>query len=156
MNQLMRFRRPESPAWPNFGRWSELRSEIDRLFGAPLSELAEASQFLSGWSPAMDVNEDKDNVYVRVELPGMKKEDIDVSLHDNALTLSGERRSETKQEESQVYRSERFFGRFQRTVSLPAPVNPEKVKAQYRDGILSVTLAKTEESKPKQIDVKVG
>jgi len=156
MNQLMRFRRPEMSVWPNFGRWSELRNEIDRLFGTPLSELAQASQFLSGWAPAMDVHEDKDNVYVRVEVPGMKKEDIDVSLHDGTLTISGERKNETKHEGAEVYRAERFFGRFQRTITLPSPVDSDKVKAQYRDGVLSVTLAKTEESKPKQIDVKVG
>jgi HSP20 family protein len=111
---------------------------------------------LSGWTPALDVHEDKDNFIVRVELPGMKREDIDVSLHDGALSISGERKTEKKYEEAEVYRTERFFGKFQRTVTLPVPVAPDKVKAQYKDGILTVTLPKTEEAKPKQIDVNVG
>jgi HSP20 family protein len=104
----------------------------------------------------MDVHEDKDNVYVKVELPGMKKEDIEVSMHEGNLSISGERRNEREQKEAESYRSERFFGRFQRTVALPSPVAAEKVKAQYKDGILSILLPKTEEAKPKQIDVNVS
>ena len=86
----------------------------------------------------------------------MKKEDIDVSLHDDSLSISGERKSETKAEDAGVCRSERFFGRFQRAVTLPAPVAADKVKAQYKDGILTITLPKTEEAKPKQIDVSIN
>jgi HSP20 family protein len=86
----------------------------------------------------------------------MKKEDIDVSLHDGSLSISGERKSEEKVDEGEVYRSERFFGRFQRTVALPAAVDAGKIKAQYQDGVLTVTLPKAEEAKPKQIDVQVN
>jgi HSP20 family protein len=142
--------------WSGFGRLTDLRDEIDRLFEAPLSELARSSQILSGWTPAMDVYEDKDNVYLRAELPGMRKEDIDLSLHEGSLSISGERKSEENFENAEVYRAERFFGRFQRTVSLPTPVATDKVKAQYRDGILTVTLPKAEEAKPKHIDVNVS
>lgn len=155
MSNLTRWQRPDV-AWPGFGGLSDLRNEIDRLFEAPLAQLAHASQLLSGWTPAIDLHEDKDNVYVNVELPGMKKEEIDVSLHDGALSISGERRSEHKQEEAEVYRSERFFGRFQRTVEIPSPVAADKVKAEYKDGILCVTLPKTEEAKPKHIDVNIS
>ena len=153
---VIRWQRPELSTWPGVGRLSSLRDEIDRLFEEPLTELARASQLLSGWTPALDMHEDKDNVVVRAELPGMKKEDIDVSLHDGSLSISGERKSEEKFENAEVYRSERFFGRFQRTVTLPAPVAADKIKAQYKDGILTVTLPKTEEAKPKQIDVQVS
>jgi HSP20 family protein len=121
-----------------------------------LAELARGSRLLSGWTPALDVFEDKDNIFVRVELPGMKREDIEVSLHEGTVSISGERKSESKYEEADVHRSERFFGRFQRTIALSAPVAAEKVKAQYKDGILTVTLPKTEEAKPKVIDVKVN
>ena len=114
------------------------------------------SQLLSGWTPALDIHEDKDNFIVRAELPGMKREEIDVSLHDGALSISGERKVEQKFEEAEVYRTERFFGKFQRTVSLPAAVAADKVKAQYKDGVLTITLPKTEEAKPKQIDVNVN
>ncbi len=155
MNSLMRWQRPEV-AWPGFGRLTDLRDEIDRLFDAPLLELARTSQLLSGWTPPLDLSEDKDNVYVRIELPGMRKEDIDLSLHEGSLSISGERQHEEKHKDAEVYRAERFYGRFQRTITLPAPVVVEKVKAHYQDGILSVTLPKAEEAKPKQINVNVG
>jgi HSP20 family protein len=138
--------------WPTLGRLTDLRDEIDRFFEAPLSR---TSEFL-GWSPAFDVYEEKDNYVIKAELPGMKKEDISVSLHDGDLIISGERKSETKSEGTEVYRAERFFGKFQRSVSLPKTVAANNVKAEYKDGILTVTLPKSEEAKPKQIQVNVG
>jgi HSP20 family protein len=155
MNSLTRWQRPEVSTWPGFGRLTDLREEIDRLFESPLAELARTSRLLSGWTPALDIYEDKDNLFVKVELPGMKREDIDVSLHEGSLSISGERKSEQKHEDADVYRAERFFGRFQRTVTLPTPVAADKVKAQYKDGILTIALPKTEEAKPKHIDVNV-
>jgi HSP20 family protein len=156
MNSLTRWQRPELSTWPGFGRLTDIRDEIDRLFESPLTEWAHTSNLLSGWTPALDLYEDKDNLFVKMELPGMKREDIDVSLHEGSLSISGERKSEQKHETADVYRAERFFGRFQRTVALPTPVAADKVKAQYKDGILTVTLPKTEEAKPKQIDVNVS
>ena len=153
---LTRWQRPELSIWPNFGRLTSLRDEIDRLFDAPLAELARTSQLLSGWTPALDLHEDKDTLTVKVELPGMKKEDIEISLHDGSLSISGERKSEKKFEDAEVYRAERFVGRFQRTVTLPAPVAADKTKAEYRDGVLTITLPKTEEAKPKQISVQAS
>lgn len=153
---VIKWQRPTLATWPTFGRLSELRNEIDRLFESPLSELTGTSQLLSGWTPALDVYEEKDNFIVKAELPGMKKEEIEVSFHDGSLSLSGERKSETKHEDAEVYRAERFFGRFQRTVSLPAAVAADKIKAAYKDGVLTVTLPKTEEAKPKQIDVSIS
>src|ERR1043166_9429262 len=155
MNSLTRWQRPELSTW-RFGRLTDLRDEIDRLFQAPLTELARTSQLLSGWTPALDMYEDKDNVYVRAELPGMRKDEIDLSLHDGSLSISGERKHEGQFKDVEVYRSERFFGRFQRTVTLPTPVAAANVKAQYKDGILTVTLPKAEEAKPKHIDVSVS
>ncbi len=152
--KLIQYQRPEL-AWPGFGQWSNLRDELDRLFESPWTGLARTSQLLSGWTPALDVYEDKENFIVKAELPGMKKEEIDVSLHDDSLSISGERKSETKAEDGELCRAERFFGRFQRSVTLPAPVAADKVKAQYQDGILTITLPKTEEAKPKRIDVSV-
>jgi HSP20 family protein len=133
-----------------------LRDEIDRLFEAPLAEFARHQNVFGGWAPALDVYEQKDNVIVRAELPGMKKEDIELSLHDNTLTISGERKQEETHKEAETYRSERFFGRFQRMVTLPTQVAQDKIKAQYKDGVLTVTLPKAEEAKPKHIDVHVS
>ncbi len=153
---LTRWQRPELSVWPGFGRLSDLRDEIDRLFETPLAALTRTSQLLGGWAPAFDMHEDKDNIVVKVEVPGMKKEDIDISLHDGSLSIAGERKTEQKVEDTEVCRAERFFGRFQRTVVLPATVDADKVKAQYKDGVLTITLPKVEEAKPKQIDVQVG
>ena len=156
MNSLTRWQRPELATWSGFGRLTDLRDEIDRLFEMPLAELTRGSQMLSVWTPGIDLYEDKDNLYLKAELPGMKREQIEVSLHEGVLSISGERKSESKEQGAEVHRAERFFGRFQRTVTLPASVSPDKVKAQYKDGVLSVTLPKTEEAKPKQIDVRAS
>jgi HSP20 family protein len=153
---LLRWQKPGLAGWTSLDGLSSLRSEIDRLFEAPLTELARTSRFLSGSAPALDIYEDKDNFVVKVELPGMKKEDINLSLHDGSLSISGERKSDKKWENAEAYRTERFFGRFQRTVALPAPVAADKVNGQYKDGVLTVTLPKAEEAKPKQIDVQVN
>jgi HSP20 family protein len=149
---LTRLQRPEL-AWPGFGRLSSLREELDRLFEWPLDITRSA---LGEWVPALDVREEKDSFVVQAELPGMKREDIEVSLHEGALHISGERKVETKHEDSEIHRTERFYGKFQRSVILLTAVAADKIKAQYKDGILTVTLPKTEESKPKKIDVSVS
>ncbi len=122
---LIRYQRPET----NWGlsRMSSLRDEIDqlfdRMFQSPL-DLTRESQFMGGWVPAIDLYEDKDNLVVKAELPGMKKEDIDISLHEGQLSISGERKEEKKTESAEAYRAERFVGRFHRTFSLPTPWIP--------------------------------
>ena len=110
----------------------------------------------SGWSPALDVFDDKDRLVVKVELPGMKKEEIEISLHDGTLTVSGERKTEHETKEGQSSRSERYFGKFQRSVTLPTAVDPAKITAAYKDGVLTIDLAKAEEAKPKHIEVSVS
>jgi HSP20 family protein len=154
---IARWQRPELSYWSPFRHLSSLREEIDRLFDSPLSDMTRsAQQFLNGWMPAVDLYEDKENLYVKAELPGMKKEDIEISIHDGALTLAGERRESGNHSKAEIYRSERFLGRFQRTLTLPVAVNVEKVKANYKDGILTAVLPKAEEAKPKQIEVHVS
>jgi|SRR5208282_1671952 len=143
--KLIRYDRPEL-AWPTFGRLANLQDEIDRLFESPLM----------AWSPVLDVREDADNFVVRAELPGLKREEIEVSLHDGALVIAGERKAENVEEGVEVHRQERYYGKFQRALTLPTPVAAEKIKAQYKDGVLTVTLPKVEEAKPKQIDISVN
>ena len=130
----------------NFGRLSNLQDELDRLFESPLTH----------WAPALDVHEDKDSFVVRTELPGLKREDIEVSLHEGALLIAGERKAEAKQEGVEIHRQERYYGKFQRVLTLPTPVAADKIAAQYKDGVLTVTLPKVEEAKPKKIDVSVN
>ena len=123
---------------------------FEDFFGRPMvkTEWSEGA-----WHPSVDISENKDNLIIQAEMPGMNKEEIEISLHQGSLIISGERKEETKEEDSEASRSERFFGRFQRALELPKPVDPNKVTANYKDGILTVTLPKTEESKPKQITV---
>ena len=151
--RLMRWQRPEPSNWGALDQLSNLRHEINRLFELPFGESARESEFF-GWAPAVDLFEDKDNVVVRAELPGMKKEDIEISLHQGSVIISGERKEESESGDGETSRSERFFGRFQRALELPKPVDANKVTATYKDGVLTVKLPKTEESKPKQITVK--
>jgi len=155
--------------WQRPGLWAlspvrhvaNLRNEVDNLFNLAFARLGtttepeQTSQFLEGWYPAVDITEDKDSLSVRAELPGMKKEDIEISLHEGFLTLSGERKGEEKREGSEMYRSERWFGRFHRSINLPYAVVADQIKATYHDGILTVTLPKAEEAKPKQIPITV-
>jgi HSP20 family protein len=135
---------------------NRLRREIDRLFQDPFSLLNPTSSFFEGETPKVDVYEDQDRITVQAELPGMKKEDIDVSMHGGVLTISGERKEEQERREGETFRSERYFGRFQRAVTLPQPVDPNRIEARYKDGILTVVCQKTEEAKRKRIEVKTS
>jgi HSP20 family protein len=134
---------------------TSLREDVDNLFNLAFGRVAGSPGDLQGWVPAVDVYEDKDNLLVRAELPGMKKEEIEISLHEGVLTLSGERKAEKKEEGAETYRSERQLGRFQRSISLPCAVVADKIKATYHDGVLAVSLPKAEEAKPKQIPISV-
>jgi len=99
--------------------------------------------------------ERKNEVVLRAEVPGMSKEEINISVLGNTLTISGERKTEEEVEEDDYYCCERSYGRFQRDITLPQGVDAEKIKASYKSGVLEVVLPKTEEAKPKQIEVAV-
>jgi HSP20 family protein len=161
---LTRWQRPNlwSGSTTPTRRVATLQDDIDNLFNLAFSRFLGATadtnggaQLLGSWFPVVDVYEDKDSLVVRAEVPGMKKEDIEISLQDGFLTFSGERKEEHKQETAETYRSERVLGRFHRSISLPCQVVAEKIKATYTDGVLTVTLPKAEEAKPKQIPITV-
>ncbi len=159
---LTRWQRPDFWNLSPLRRITGLRDELDQLFGHVVDRFLETpgdgnrgTQFLGGWLPPVDIYEDKDNLTVKAEMPGMKKDDIGISLHDGYLTLSGERKQEHQYEGADPSRSERLLGRFQRTVSLPTQVNAEAITATYTDGILTVVLPKAEEAKPKQIPITI-
>jgi len=137
-------------------RWSNLRDEMNSLFeGGGWPTLTPQAQLFTGWTPALDLYQTNDDIVAVVELPGMRKEDIELSLHDGMLTISGERKDESAEGEK-TGRTERFIGKFRRSISLPTRVDANKVNATYKDGILTVTLPKAEEVKPKQIQVNVS
>ena len=155
---LIRYQTPELSAWPPLDRLMNLRDEMNRLFDLPLTgNFAQQGQLFSGWTPALDLYQTNDNVVAVVEIPGMRKEDIDISLHDGMLTIAGERTSSIVESETGegAERTERFTGKFRRSISLPTRVDAGKVSATYKDGILTVTLPKAEEAKPKKVEVNV-
>src|SRR5213080_2270186 len=113
---LIRYQSPEVMAWPSLDRWSSLRDDLNSLFELPFwSSFARQGQLFGGWSPALDLYQDTDNVVAVVELPGMRKEDIEISLHDGTLTISGERQSESTDSEKDE-RTERYVGVFRRSI----------------------------------------
>ena len=150
---LIRYQPLELAPWSALDRWSNLRDDLNSLFDMPFwSSFGRTGQLFTGWSPTLDLYESGDNVVAVVELPGMRKQDIDISLHDGTLTISGERKRESRGGEK-AERTERYVGAFRRSIALPTRVDASKVSATYKDGILKVTLPKAEEAKPKQIQV---
>ena len=128
---------------------------VDRFFhdfwNNSLSDLEEDSTV---WSPRVDVKETKDAFELLADLPGLDKKDINISLHDDVLTVKGERKSETKSEDENSYYAERTFGSFSRSFRLPHKVEQKDIRAEYKDGVLKVVLTKSEEAKPRSIDIK--
>jgi HSP20 family protein len=150
---LIRYQAPHSASWQALDRWSNLADELNSFFDMPFwSDFGRTSQLFTGWSPALDLYESGDHFVAVVELPGMRKEDIDISLHDGTLTIIGERKHESNNGET-AQRTERYVGTFRRSIALPTRVDASKVSATYQDGILKVTLPKADEAKPKQIQV---
>jgi HSP20 family protein len=143
--------------WPSLNRWANLRDDLDTLLELPFfNGNGRQTQLFTGWTPALDLYQNADNVVAVVELPGMSKDDIEISLHDGTLTIGGERKAKCESNGDSATRTERFTGKFRRTITLPTRVDANKVNATYKDGILTVTLPKAEEAKPKQIQVNVS
>jgi HSP20 family protein len=139
--------------WEPFRDMLSLRADMDRLFKSLFGEIPEEKEGF--WAPVMDIEEDNDNIMVKAEIPGMKKEDIKVSVRNNVLMISGERAQEKELKNKTYHRVERYYGKFSRTITLPSEVETDKIKASYKDGVLCVTLPKPESKRPKQIDVEI-
>src|SRR6266487_494398 len=151
---LIRYQAPELAPWSAADRWSNLRDELNSFFELPFwPSFARAGQLFTGWSLTLDLYQSNDDVIAVVELPGMRKDDIEISLHDGTLTIGGERKRESSSNGENAEHTERYIGRVRRSIALPTRVDASKVSATYRDGILTVTLPKAEEVKPKQIQV---
>jgi HSP20 family protein len=146
---------PQSEFVTSFGRLATLREEMDRLFGSAFGPIMRSPGSFHRWSPPLDVYQDKDSFTVVIDLPGLRKENIEISLREQNLTVSGKRPIEENTGEP-GFRAERFYGTFQRTVQLPTQVDPNAVKASYQNGILKLVLPKSEAAKPKQIAVSVN
>jgi HSP20 family protein len=144
-----------------FGELTTLQDRINQLFGQPLGTLwhpggIDQSLTASTFVPAVDIYEDEHNIVLTAEVPGVEEKDLDISLENAVLTISGERKMENEEKENNFHRIERSYGRFTRSFTLPPTVDENNVKAEFNNGVLKITLAKREEAKPKQIKIETG
>ena len=138
-----------------------LQSEMNRLFEGVIAPTGERgsgqmTQATRLWSPAVDVAETQHEIVLRAELPGLKPEDVDIELTGDTLTLRGERKFENEERKDNFVRVERSYGRFQRSFTLGVPVQNDQVSATYRDGVLEIHLPKSEQTRPRKVQVSVS
>ena len=141
-----------------FNELRSLQDEMNRLFSSSFTRGgSNEDQIMRGaWNPHVDIFENKDQIVLEAELPGMKAEDVEISIENNVLTLHGERKFEKKNEGDNFHRVERSYGSFTRSFTLPPTVNSENATAEFENGVLRLTLAKREEAKPRRIEIKAG
>jgi HSP20 family protein len=144
MNLVLR-----DPLWREF---NTLSSRLNRLLDTPGEE---EGDYLGSFRPVVDIYDDGNEVVIHAELPGIKKEDIDVRVENNVLTLRGKKDRKEEVKEDGYYRTERVYGQFSRSFSLPNTVDLAKINAEYKDGVLTLKVPKAETAKPRQIEVKV-
>jgi HSP20 family protein len=147
--------RPFGTSMDRWGNASDIQTEVNRLFDNFFGRPTGSGAAGRSWAPAVDLYETKDDLVLTMELPGVRDKDVTVSITGDLLTIKGERRFEHDVKEQQLLHVERAYGKFERLVQLPIPVQADKVKASYRDGVLEVKLPKTEEIKPKEIKVDI-
>ncbi len=138
----------------NTNTLSRLHNEMDRVFDRFLDWDWPGNGGERGWLPALDLAEREDALLVKAELPGMKAENIDISVTGNVLTLSGEKKDDVEEQKDSYYHVERRHGYFRREITLPSDVDADRIDASYTDGVLTITLPKAESAKPRRIEVK--
>jgi HSP20 family protein len=146
--------------WEPFRDMVTIQDRMNRLFdeafrGASRPAGNEEDYALGAWTPVVDIFEQEGNIVLKAELPGVDPKDVDVRVENNVLTLRGERKLDAEVKKESYHRVERSYGGFARSFTLPTGVDTEKIKAEYKDGVLRVTLPKREEAKPKQISISV-
>lgn len=133
-----------------------MQREINNLFDTFFRGSVEDSGLVTtAWNPAVDITEHDSTFVVKVELPGVSRDDVRITIQDNMLTIRGEKKQEKEIKGTNAHRTERSYGAFQRTFSLPSSVKADAIEARYADGVLTITLPKAEEAKRKEIEVKV-
>ncbi len=141
--------------WSPWGEMTTLQNRINRMFDDPFIRTGRMDDDVSmgRWNPAVDLYEKDDHFVIKAELPGVDKKDITIDLKDRLLTLSGERSYDNEVNEENYYRRERSYGKFQRAFTLPADVDSDKIKAEFKDGVLQVEVPKPEQKKPKTVTI---
>ena len=143
--------------WDPFRDVATLQDRINRIFNESFGRSRDLDEEVSlyDWSPPVDIYETGDGIVLKVELPGVNKDDVSVEVKDNVLTLKGERLLDPKIKDEHYYRKERSFGKFNRSFSLQETIKPDLIKASFKDGVLTVAIPRPEEEKPKQVTVDI-
>ncbi len=142
--------------WQSGRGLNSLQDQVNRLFEDTFNGGRSGQSDLATWAPAVDVFETENDLVVKADLPDVQEKDIDIRIENNTLTIRGERKFEQQVSEDKYLRIERAYGTFTRSFSLPNTVNAEAIKAEYRNGVLTVRMPKREESKPKQIKIGIS
>jgi HSP20 family protein len=140
--------------WDPFQNLAGLQEQVNRLFESSFPGRSDNSA-LTAWAPAVDIYETENELVLKADLPDINEKDLDVRIENNMLTIRGERKFEQKVKEENYLRIERTYGSFSRSFSLPNTVSTEGIKAEYKNGVLTVEMAKRAESKPKQVKVNI-
>ncbi|TKB89650.1 MAG: Hsp20/alpha crystallin family protein [Nitrospira sp.] len=144
--------------WNPSRELEEMSDRLNRIFNGQAQPQANAKETMvvADWAPSVDVSETDGEYQIKAEIPDVKKEDVKVTLEDGVLTIQGERKHEKEEKGKKYHRVERSYGSFARSFTLPDLVDEEKVRAEFKDGVLNLQLPKSEKAKPKAIEVKVG
>lgn len=144
--------------WDPFRELEDVTNRLNRIFGQSLvrSESGQNMLAVSDWAPSVDISETDSAYLIKGEIPGVKKEDVKVTIQDGMLTIQGERRQEKEEKGKKFHRIECSYGSFARSFRVPSDADENSVKAEFKDGMLNVTLAKSEKAKPKSINVSVS
>lgn len=146
--------------WDPFNELTSLRDRFDQLMNQPFfrgfGPFTEQSLTAAKFVPPVNIYEDEQTINIEAEVPGIQEKDLEISLENNVLTISGERKMEQEEKKDNFHRIERSYGRFTRSFTLPPTVDTENVNAEFNNGVLKITLNKREEAKPKQIKIGVG
>ncbi len=142
--------------WEPFRNLDDVQGEMNRLFDSLFGWPTTVTAGERMWAPLADMYETKEDLFVTFELPGVHEKDVNVSITGDVLTVKGERRLESETKDEGYHRLERVYGKFERAMPLPIPVQADKVKATYRDGVLEIRLPKVEEVKPKEIKIDLA
>jgi len=144
-------------SWEPFTQMEDMQNRLSSLFGRAPARRGNGKELaIADWAPLADITEDDKEYIIKAELPDVKKEDVKVAVENGVLTISGERKFEKEEKKRKYHRVERAYGTFVRSFTLPDDANASNVKAEFKDGILTVHLPKSEHAKPKHIDVKVS
>ncbi len=133
----------------------DIQDNINRIFGNYLSARGPQAKVI-GWMPPVDITESENEYIIKADIPGMKKEDIKIAIENNTLSISGERKEEKEEKGKNFVKKEKSFGSFMRSFALPHSVDAKGIKAAYKEGVLNVTVPKSEDAKPKEIKIDVN